>query len=511
MIRSIATANSQGGRRWFGCLPLLLLLPWLGAVAADRPRPVVSATLAERISELLEEGYQSGPKHFQAAQKQLAQVHKLADQEPLLEYAWGLVLLKQSQPKPAAGQFEAALNRGGEPFWPAWRGLIWSLLSDRQYEKGLKRLDEFARMVQKSAPVEEPTASQREAASWMGQALEALDNSVSAKPLQELIDQHAVTLRQTLSDELYEAFDLGREVVQERAHQLLEQAGQEQEAAARKDQRRKAGQAGKLKNDQDDLDKIKESTSKSVEDWKRWLDDALGKADKQLSQLEKDYSFLQKRAQSLDQSITALGRDLTAMQLQMQAPDANTRMLPIQQLQNEQRMIQRQNQLLNYQIEYNATIGRMGQVAQQGTAAMRQRAAIVQKYEKATGTLVKKSADLEKWATRLADKKEKLELQTVAKAKKAKTPAERKVTLLFKNFFPFDHDESRTQLLESIGIKPSADVAVVADPTAADANAAEKGSADKAAADAPPTESGDVAKKAQGVKSKSRPGSSKTP
>jgi len=99
---------------------------------------------------MLDEGFQSGPKHLQAAQKKLAAARTLAGEDPRIDFAYGLVLLRHGQSRQAAAQFELAIGRPGATYQPAWKALIWTHLTDRQYEKGLGRLDEFAASVRES-------------------------------------------------------------------------------------------------------------------------------------------------------------------------------------------------------------------------------------------------------------------------------------------------------------------------------------------------------------------------
>lgn len=418
------------------------------SAAAFPPAP---PELAENVQGLLDEGYQTGPKRLQAAQKKLASARNLAADDPRLDYAYGLVLLKHAQSRQAIVQFEAAVGRSGTAYWPAWQALIWSQLVEKQYDKGFGRLDEFAALVRKAGEDGELTDPQRDAARWMGQILEALDKTVTAKKLHELVEQHDNRLHEVLGDELYSTLQLGRDLIEERDGELSKQADASQASAEKGRARRKQTEADKLENDLKDLDKEKANTAKSAEEWKDWLDEALGKADKELSRLEKEYHSLETRSETLRQTITSLGRDLTALDLQLNTiASAGATGSAIQQTQ--QRYLQRQNQLVNSQMEYNVTIGKMSQTAQQGRVAYQQRAAIVQKYEKATGQLVKKNAELDKWSARVADKKKKLDMPA-AKAKGARSAPERKVVSL-KSFVPLDLDDEKARVLAAFGVSP---------------------------------------------------------
>lgn len=422
------------------------------ALAEAAPKlPAAPPALAENLEGVFDEGYQSGPKRLQAAQKKIAAARTLAPDDPRLDYTHGLVLLKHGQTKQALVQFEAAAGRSGLAYWPAWQALIWAQLVDKQYDKGLKRLDEYAAIVRKAGDEANLTDRQRDAARWMGQILEGLDKSVAAKRLHELIDQHDARLHELLGDELYSMVEVGRDLVGERDAELSKQADASESVAEKNRSKRRQDQAGKLENDLKDLEKQKASATKSAEEWKEWLDGALEKIDKELAKLEKEYQTLDTRSETLRQTITQTGRDLTALELQLNSV-ATSGGTGTGIIQMQQQFLQRQNQLVNSQIEYNATIGRMSQTAQQGRVIMQQRAGIVQKYEKATGQIVKRNAEIEKWSARAADKKKKLDT-SVTKGKGAKTAADRKTASL-KAFVALDLHDEKARVLADFGISP---------------------------------------------------------
>src|SRR5262245_7096711 len=107
------------------------------AADGEKTLPAARPAVIEAIKNLLDEGFASGPKHLPVAQKKYQVARKVAGEDPRLDYAYGLVLLKQAQHKQALVQFEAAIGRPGPAYWPAWQALIWGRLVERQHEKGL--------------------------------------------------------------------------------------------------------------------------------------------------------------------------------------------------------------------------------------------------------------------------------------------------------------------------------------------------------------------------------------
>lgn len=419
--------------------------------------PTISPALSENVQGLLEEGYQTGPKHLQAAQKKFDSARLLAPADPRIGYAWGLVLLRHNQSKQAIAQFETAVGRTGVRYWPAWQALIGTQLAEKQYEKGLARLEEFAELVRGDGQSAEPTDGQRDAARWMGQVLAALDKTTTVVKTRDLFEASEDRLRETLGSELGADFNVGQEMMASRHAALLEERGL---AAEKKQTRRRESQKNKLGSDLKDLEKQKESTTKSVEEWKKWLDDKLTDVDKQIGRLEKDYQRLQDRCQSLEQSMLLLTRELTSLELQINSNPANQQgAITQRRMIAQQLLMQRQNQMLAYESEYNASIVQMAQTAQMGQNVMQERAGVVQKYEKATGDLVKKNADIEKWSTRVADRKKKLDAQPVGKAKAARVRPDQK-TVSFRTLTLLDLELEKARLLEAYGASAPATAAI---------------------------------------------------
>lgn len=415
-----------------------------GADRDQSPRAADPAP-AEPLHRMFEEGYIVGPKRLQEAQKIAAQARKSYPGDPRVDYAQGLVLLKQSQVKPAIAQFDAAVKRDGVPCWPAWQALVWALLSEKHYEQGLEKLVEFAGLVRKSEPPGEISEAQRAHARWVGQILEACARCADSRKLHDQLADVEVQMLDAFGDELSEELDAGREFLRAREFALDQAAGAARKTADKTQERHRQNKAARLDKDLEGIGKAKENAAKSAEEWKKWIDDTLAQSDKQLGRLEGDYKFLEQRAASLDQSITQVGRELTAMNLALTGVTAkNTDPLALQNAQYQ--VLQRQNQMLNYQFDYNATIGRMNDVARQGTLAIEARAEAIASYEAATGDLVKKGVGLDRWSARLKDQKKKLAVQKPGSKGGTKAVADNKPPSL-KMILPLDLEGERDRLL----------------------------------------------------------------
>jgi hypothetical protein len=417
--------------------------------------PAAAAALAGHLHDAFDEGLVIGPKHLQEAQKHLGLARRAAPGDPRVDYAQGLVLLKQSQMKPAIAQFEAALKLDGGRYWPAWQAAIWGHLVNRQYEEGLTRLDEYAAVVQAAESPDEVSEAQRNAARWVGQLIEALSRCADSKKVHDLLAAHHVQLLDTFGDELSEEVEAGRESIREREFALDQAAGASRQAADKEKERRKKDRSTRIDKDIEGLGKEKDDAKKSTEEWKEWLDETLKKADKQLGLLERDYKFLDQRLQSLNQSITLLGQEITVLNLGISSINVRTNPLAAQTAQFQ--LQQRQNQMFGYQLDYNATAGRMSEVAQQGNLLAQQRTEAIQRYETATGHLVKKNADLDKWTARLNDEKQKLTVQKPPAKGNKKAAGDKKQQFSLKTYLPLEFEVEKEHILASLRPPPKDD------------------------------------------------------
>src|SRR5262249_765667 len=162
------------------------------------------------------------------------------------DYAHGLVLLKQSQLKPAVAQFEAAFKQDDGRYWPAWQAAIWGQIVDKQYETGLKKLDEYAAVVQAAEKPDEISKAQREAHRWIGQLIEALSRCADSKKIHDLLAAHQVQLLETFGDELSEEVEAGRELIRDREFALEQAAGTARQVADKEKERRKQDKSAKI-------------------------------------------------------------------------------------------------------------------------------------------------------------------------------------------------------------------------------------------------------------------------
>jgi hypothetical protein len=397
------------------------------AAAAPVKAPVEAAPrlpspFERELLAMLDAGLTIGSKNLTAAKERMHTAQQLAPQDPRTDFAFGLVLLKQSQHREAAELFEAAADSRTGNYWPAWQALIWVRLADKQYEAGLRRMILLAQRIRGADPADEVTEREREIARWMGQVVAALDKLITAKKDRDLLSQHQAELLAAIGEELWQSLEEGRDELLSRDLDAAQKAGAAAEKSAKREEQRRTEQVAKLESELAKIDKQKEKAARSVEDWNKWLDQTMAKIDKRLGTLEKDYQFLDRRAQALDQTILQIGRELTALQLTPDQERMGNRAPYLTQ--REQEVLRRQQQITNYRLEHSQVVSRSMGIAEEAAAVMKQRAQATARFEAATGQIVKKSAELEQWGNRLDSKKKKIEESGAATAAAASSVAD---------------------------------------------------------------------------------------
>src|SRR5579872_3708050 len=141
--------------------------PKIGGDTSPKPPPSDNAALVGHLKRGFDEGFVIGPTRLQEAQKSFAEARRLAPRDPRVDYALGLVLVRQSHLEEAITRFEAAIEND-KSYWPAWQAAIWARLAANRYEPGLKRLDEYAQAVEEAETRDAVSEAQRDAANWIG-------------------------------------------------------------------------------------------------------------------------------------------------------------------------------------------------------------------------------------------------------------------------------------------------------------------------------------------------------
>jgi hypothetical protein len=438
---------------WFSLPCVIALVVFCGAAprpaSADELRP--DPVLGKRLTEMFVAGFGRGTTALKSAQRQYESAKEQSPKDPRVDYAYGLVLLKQLKNKEALEHFQLATAVDGPEFWPAWQALAWSHFVAKDYPSGYSRLTEFAKRLSRS---QADLVEREQEAEWIGQVLAALQKSVDTVKQREALLREDETLAEILGPDLNPAVARGKLSVHA-MHALMEgDVHHAREIAQAKEEKEHAEREKQVAKDFEASTEKREALKKTAEDAKKYMDQQLAAFDKQLTRLERDYEFLQKRVMSITASQLQLGTEMSLLSQQSGALSNNNRGGNGQLAQvYQQRMSALEIQQIRYQLDMDQTLASTMAVSQRAQMVVGQRSAAVRQYERATGQIVQQDSAIDKWQDRLKKDGEKLKEQPKPKA----GPVANKIhqARSFRTYVDLDLIQERDRLLDSLGIAMS--------------------------------------------------------
>lgn len=161
---------------------------------------------------------------LEMARKDHAAARAQSDQDPRLDYAFGLVLWKHEQYSEAIEIFQTAARLDGVPFLPAALAVAWGRFLVHDERRGLDQLAHVARLLASSAD-EYPTLAQREqAAMSIGRALGYLSGPGQTPELAEAVELTSINILKRLPENLRDSFEEGKRQIGQRQSNLLQLA-----------------------------------------------------------------------------------------------------------------------------------------------------------------------------------------------------------------------------------------------------------------------------------------------
>ena len=362
--------------------------------------------------------------------------------DPRIDYAFGLVQLRQLKNKDAQSQFLLATKRTGETYWPAWQALIWTHGAARETIAAYDRLTEMTnRLVEIDDSSKDAMAAEQ--VGWIGQSMAAFDKMSDSPKAREAWSRQDEVLRGLLSVKLLAAYNSGPKEVEARHALLEDDIRSTRDKTLEKREQERIEKQTKADQDLESAQEKRDDLKKTAEEWKNSLDDQLANLDKQLSLLEKDHGLLEKRGLSIVESQNQLSREMN----QILTRGGTNKLLAEAEI--EQRGLQK----ARLQVEYDQTVVAAQRVTQKAQGLVQQRNGVIQQYQKATGQLVKQDASLDKWQGRL--KKDTEKLKGPVDDKGSAVMGKLKQAQSFRTYVEFDVAKQRNRLLESFGIEAS--------------------------------------------------------
>lgn len=443
-------------------LLVLCIFAMCDRVSAAEPAVPANPALGRRLVEMFAAGYETGSEHLKQARRSYDAASDEVKGDPRVDYALGLILVKQMKNPEAISQFQKATRQPGTDYWPAWQALIWSHFVAKDYPVGYERLKDYARRV--ADPQSKAEASDRQqGAEWIGQVIAALQKSVETVKQRETLLRTDERIQEILGQDLQSSLERGKINVNSLHSAMEEDIQQTKEDAQAKQQKETAEREAQVARDLEASAQKKEALKKTAEDQKKYLDEQLASFDKQLTRLERDYEFLQKRTLSITVSQAQLNTEMAALDQQIanltnNANNSRNRP-PNPNLADvyRQRISVLEVQAIRYQVELDQTLGSAMVVSQRAQALVGQRAAAVRQYERATGQLVQQDSKLNQWQDRL--KKDGEKLKTPSKSKPQAVTNKVHQARSFRTYVELDLMLERDRLLDSFGLvmpeKPS--------------------------------------------------------
>lgn len=350
--------------------------------------------------------------------------------EPSISYAWGLVLLRHHQPADATKQFLFSAEAADQSFLPGRQAVAWTLMINRDHAGALEAaaalaIDLATRAAEADSAGEDPGENELASARWLGEFFMAALTAARTDTESKSVNSYLTRIESVFDGPLADAFADGREAFSERLQQLTAEAEAAQERARQRNQRKKETRTGEIKSALENTEAEQADSKLLAGDAKTWLEDTTRKIDRELGRLEKDYQFLSSQDKKLAQVMIDTHKSMRLAEVQQRAETAAYRGL--------------QTQLQNLERDRSTLAAQAFQTAQNGQQLLAAKRAAIQKYEAATGQLVKRTANLESWKQRLSKEQESL-----ANAKSS-APVSRRLKS-FRLLLPFDLEVARKQL-----------------------------------------------------------------
>lgn len=149
------------------------------------------------------------------ARKDYDEAKSLFDQDPRLDYAFGLVLWKHREFDEAIDQFQTAARLDGRPFLPGALAVAWGRILKGDESRGLDQLVHLARVLDSAAAGDLPLPQRQQAALLIGRALGFLSGPGYQAELAEKVRLSSLNIWERIPAELRPGFEAGRSQSQE--------------------------------------------------------------------------------------------------------------------------------------------------------------------------------------------------------------------------------------------------------------------------------------------------------
>ena len=407
----------------------------------------LESSLGARIAELMEVGFDRGPKPLAASERLYQSLKNEAPKDPRIDYAQGLVLWKQMKNKDAQALFLAATQAPAGPYLPAWRALIWTCFVAKSDDVGYARLFQFAKLVANQDRASLPSKDAE--AIWIGNVMAALELTLDTNQRREAWLQAQDKLTEILGQELMQAYLSGKAEVHAR-HSLLEaEIYQAREKAKQQREQQLEKKQLRLQKSLESVQQKRESLKKSKAEMRETYTERVAEYQKRMERLEKDYDLAERRTATLMSSIALIDQQVTILQETRRQQNPTT----VNRTDQAVALLMNQRAIIN--TEFMRAVAATEQIAASAQLLTQAQAEFVETYQQTTGEIVAEDANAEKWKERTlkqAGELKKAEAQAKAGDKALVPKAKIQLAKSFRTYVDLDLNVERAQLLNSFGL-----------------------------------------------------------
>jgi hypothetical protein len=346
------------------------------------------AALAAAVGELLDKGWSGKVADRKAAEDLYRSAKKTHADDPRLDYALGLVMLKSQQSSEALKLFDAAGRSASPPYLPAFRASIWLRVLRRDADAAVLDMVKFTQTWRKLERL--PGSVQDDQVAWAGGILGYLDGPGYNRSIDRLSKEADEQIRELISAEQLPVYLAAKDDVL--AAYAARADAQEKTRVQAKQQQQQDAEATKKRvaAEQAQVAEKKEQVQKNAQELENALREQLAVLDNQIAGLEREYGQLETRARTITRQVEGLDSEVAGLLTQRASilADTENKNSNVGTLNTIQRLIDQKNrekQVL--QAEYDRLDARARDVQRQGSAAIAKRQAAIRQYQSEGGKL----------------------------------------------------------------------------------------------------------------------------
>ena len=418
------------------------------ACSQDKPAGAqLSADEAELWRSFFQSGSKFGAASLKAARADHARLKSKRANDAWVDYALGVVLVRQGQIKEAEALFQKISGSAPKPHYPSRQARIWCQVN-QNHKKDLapafQELDSLATELLKPESESGLTSDERqELAGWLGELLSAIDQALDKGKSHEqfLVKRTALEARFANDAVLTAALKAGGQQVQQRLADLTIKNAEADQRAAAAAEKKTQQQAEKIEKSQAAAEEKKAALKQTAAEIEKQFKENLAAVENELRGLSGELQSLNNQAASVLQQY----QQASAQESSLLASKPKPGSAAAAELTN---VSARKNGLRDQGIRIS---GDIASAQQRASVAFARRNALAQRYQALTGQIIKQDGNLSKLQTSLEKKNQALADKAGADPKTASQRGKP-----FRTYLDFEYDEERRRVLAAVGVPDAA-------------------------------------------------------